>query len=189
MINTVLKNEVKKKLSSKTVFNEVLFLPKWEKIYSFSIVENKFFFNKETINLELYRKFSSGNMLEKYSIRTEDGNTLANMDLKVYKDCVYIINLNINTSLNFNKIVEYMLQTAVEKALYNTTEKEVIINLSFGIFIGNKIKKILTSCGFLPSLDQNNLEKKMFGETFFVKINENSFWMKKIKEMSILINK
>ncbi|MCD7780172.1 MAG: hypothetical protein LUH05_05820, partial [Candidatus Gastranaerophilales bacterium] len=140
-------------------------------------------------NAGLYRKFSSKNLLEKYSIKNENGCSIASMDLKVYKDSVYIINLKINNSHCFNKLIEILLQTAVEKALYNTSEKEVFVNLEVGNFTENKIKKLLLQKEFSCTENQSDLEKKMFGETFKIKITKESFWTKKIKENPILINK
>ncbi len=85
----------KTKFLSENLLNNIYLMPKWEKIKTFSILQNTLFFKKENYNVDLFRKFSSKNMLEKYLIKSQDNLELANMDLKIYKDCVYIINLNI----------------------------------------------------------------------------------------------
>ena len=188
MLNTLVK-ENKQNISLENLLKDVYLLPKWEMIKSFALTEKKFFFRKRLLNIELYRKFSAKNQLEKYSIRTEDEKVLANMDLKIYKDSVYIINLDIESQTNFEQLAERMLQVAVEKALYNTTEKEVVMNLTAGLIVKNRIKKVLLNNGFVTEENQSNYEKEMFGETFSIKISAESDWNKKIKQMPILINK
>ncbi|MCD7879749.1 MAG: hypothetical protein LUG16_07445, partial [Candidatus Gastranaerophilales bacterium] len=164
-------------------------LPKWEKIDSRSYVKSDSFFSKKCINLNLYRKFSSRNILEKYSIKTDDEKTLANMDLKIYKDCVFIINLDIKTNSNLKQIMEYLLQAAAEKALYNTTEKTVCIGLSFPFILKNKIKHILIDNGFAAQENQSDYEKAMFGENYILNTANSDFWNKQIKQNPIFINK
>ncbi len=189
MINIIEKNINKKKLSVESLINDIYLLPKWEKIKSCTLTEKKLFFRRKSINADIFRKFSARNSLEKYSIKMQDNKVLANMDLKVYKDSVYIINFNISPFPNYVGLVEYLLQTAIEKALYNTSEKEVIFNLTPGITSKNKIKKILLNHGFIQSELQSNYEKEMFGETFSIKAENNSYWTKRIKQIPILINK
>lgn len=188
MLNTLVK-ENKQNISLENLLKDVYLLPKWEMIKSFALTEKRFFFRKRLLNIELYRKFSAKNQLEKYSIRTEDEKVLANMDLKIYKDSVYIINLDIESQTNFEQLAERMLQVAVEKALYNTTEKEVVMNLTAGLIVKNRIKKVLLNNGFVTEENQSNYEKEMFGETFSIKISAESDWNKTIKQMPILINK
>ena len=189
MIDTIIKNDNKHKLSVEDLLNEVYLLPKWEKIKTFSLTQKKFLFGIKSFNVNVFRKFSSKNQLEKYSIRTDDEKVLANMDLKVYKDSVYIINLNIEMQTNSEQLIEKMLQIAIEKALYNTSEKKVIFNLTSGLMLRNKIKKILIANEFQKEEEQSKYEEDMFGETFFICIDNSSVWMKKIKQMPILINK
>lgn len=191
MINSLIKHENKNnnKVSIDNILNDIYLLPKWEMIKEFTIFDNSFFFIKNSLNLKLYRKFSSKNQLEKYSIRTENDKVLASMDIKVYKDSVYIINLDINSTLHFDKITEKLIQVAAEKALYNTTEQEVVINLTSGIIIKHKIKKYLTNNEFKPEENQSNYEKELFGETFTLKVNKDSKWVKRIKQLPFLINK
>lgn len=189
MINTVINNNNKQKLSLDNILSDVYLLPKWEMIKSFSLMQKKFFIKTRTINVNLFRKFSSKNLLEKYSIRTTDGNNLANMTLKVYKDCVYIIDLDIESNMNFVQITEKLLQVSIEKALYNTTGKEVFINLTSGLLTKNRIKKILLSNDFIQEENQSSYEKDMFGETFSIKTDNNILWGKRIKQSPILINK
>ncbi len=189
MINTVVSNNNKQKLSLDNILNDIYLLPKWEMIKSFSLTQKKFFIKSKSVNVNLFRKFSSKNLLEKYSLRNEDGISLADMTLKVYKDCLYIIDFDVESNLNFNQITERLLQVAIEKALYNTENKEVFINLTSGLISKNRLKKNLLLNGFSQELNQTEYEKEMFGETFFIKADNNSFWMKTIKQMPILINK
>ena len=189
MLNTLVKENNKQNISIENLLKDVYLLPKWEMIKSFALTEKRFFFRKRLVNVDLYRKFSAKNQLEKYSIRTEDEKILANMDLKIYKDSVYIINLDIETQSNFEQLVKRMLQVAIEKALYNTTEKEVVINLTAGLIVKNRIRKTLLNNGFMTAENQSSYEKEMFGETFSIKISNESDWNKTIKEMPILINK
>ena len=65
----------------------------------------------------------------------------------------------------------------------------MFINLSVDIAKRNKIKKLLMNNGFEPKQDQSEYEKEMFGETFTLAVENNSFWIKRIKQMPILINK
>lgn len=188
MLNTLVK-ENKQNISIENLLKDVYLLPRWEMIKSFALTEKKFFFRKRLLNIDLYRKFSAKNQLEKYSIRTEDERVLANMDLKIYKDSVYIINLDIESQTNFEQLVKHLLQVAIEKALYNTTEKEVVMNLTAGLIVKNRIRKVLLNNGFMAAENQSNYEKEMFGETFSIKISNESEWNKTIKQMPILINK
>ena len=189
MIDTIIKNDNKHKLSVEDLLNEVYLLPKWEKIKTFSLTQKRFLFGIKSYNVNVFRKFSSKNQLEKYSIRTDDEKVLANMDLKVYKDSVYIINLSLESHVNFEPLIDKMLQIAIEKALYNTSDKKVVFNLTSGMLIKNKIRKILIANEFKQEENQSSYEKNMFGETFFICIDNSSVWMKKIKQMPILINK
>ena len=111
------------------------------------------------------------------------------MDLKIYKDSVYIINLDIESQTNFEQLTERLLQVAIEKALYNTTEKEVVMNLTAGLIVKNRIRKALLNNGFTSAENQSSYEKEMFGETFSIRVSEDSNWMRTIKQMPILINK
>jgi hypothetical protein len=188
MINTLVRNN-NKILTVEKVFNDIYLLPKWEKIKSFSFTKRLMMFKTRSLDVNLFRKFSSKNLLEKYSLRTTNDKILANMDLKIYKDSVYIINLNIQAGMEFEQALSKLLQVAIEKALYNTTEKEVIINLTSGIITKNKIKKVLLNNEFVAEENQSSYEKEMFGESFSIKVDNTSNWYKKIKQMPILINK
>ncbi len=188
MINTLIRTEQKSKVDIDSIVNSIYLLPQWEKIKEFAVQQKKLFFRK-SFNVNLYRKFSSKNMLEKYSIRLDNDNVLASMDLKVYKDSVYIIDIDISTSSSFEEIVNKLIQVAVEKSLYNTTEKEVKMNLSYSLLKQNKMRRILTSLGFVPEIEQSQYEKELFGETYILKVDSSIFWQKQIKQMPILINK
>ncbi len=187
MLNTLTNNNNKTKLQIENIQEEIFLLPKWEKIKSFVMLNNIFLLGKNTTKIDLYRRFSSKNSIEKYCIKFPNDKLIANMDLKIYKDCVYIINLDVK--ILSETAVEKLLQTALEKALYNTTDKEVFINISVDIAKRNKIKKLLINNGFETKQDQSEYEKEMFGETFTLAVENNSFWIKRIKQMPILINK
>ncbi len=188
MINTIYIKQNKSKVLVKNIPENVFLLPKWEKIKTFSVIQNNLFFKKTILNLSLFRKFSSKNMLEKYCIKTQDNVELANMDLRIYKDCVYIINLNFQNNNNISNILLELIQVAIEKSLYNTTEEELKINLNFPLNKRNKIKKLLTSNEFFAEENQSDYEKEMFGETLTFKMTKSSKWMKIIKQAPILIN-
>ena len=188
MINSIIKNDKKQNnISVRSLLYESYLFPDWEKIKTFSITKSLFLFKEKILNLDLYRKFSSGNQLEKYAIKTQDGKIAASMDLRVYKDSVYIINFDINLKNNYEQTAQYLMQVAVEKALYNTTEKEVIINLVSNII--NKRRKFLVNSGFMVEEAQSNYEKELFGETYTLKAENDLVWSKRIKQMPILINK
>lgn len=189
MINTILKTDKKENtISIESLLNDVYLLPKWEKIKDIVLHQNKFFF-KRSINAGLFRKFSSKNSVEKYSLRDSNNNVLGFVDLRVYKDSVYIINMNVESNINFEQISNLLLQTAVEKALYNTTEKQLKINLCFSALFNNRLRKIMMSEDFVKEESQTLYEKEMFGETFMLNVESSSFWQKKIKQIHILINK
>ena len=189
MLNTLNTDKNTIKLHVENIISGMYLLPKWEKIKSFSFIENSLFFKKNKINVNLYRKFSSKNMVEKYLIKNNNNVELANMDLKIYKDCVYIINLNFKNNSNINEILTYLIQTAVEKTLYNTTNQELKINLTFPSLTNLKIRKFLLTNEFLQEENQSDYEKEMFGETFIFKMNKFSIWKSKIKHNPILLNK
>ena len=189
LINKENKQQNKSNISVDSLLNDVYLLPKWEMIKSFNISEMTFFFKRKSVKYRLYRKFSSKNKLEKYQIRTADGKVAASMDLKVYKDSVYVINIEVASKLQFDKIAGKIIQVAVEKALYNTTEREVVINLTSGLLINYKIRKFIINNEFIVEEAQSDYEKDLFGETYTLKIKNNSKWMKRIKMFPFLINK
>lgn len=172
-----------------SILNEGYLLPKWEKIKNIVLFQKRFFMPVKLIKASLLRKFSSKNNIEKYCIKDNDGNTVASIDLRVYKDCVYIINISIQETNVFTGALNILFQTAAEKALYNTTNKRLSINLSFSSSLNNKIKKIILDEDFIPEKEQSGYEKDIFGETFTLDVASSLFWQKKIKQMHILINK
>ena len=187
MINTLIKHNNKVNNDLKNILENIYLLPNWEKIASFMLFEKKFFISKSQ-KFNLFRKFSSKNMLEKFEFRTLDDNVCAKIDLKVYKDSVYIINIDVQT-LNFaDNIIKKLVQISAEKALYNTSDKQVKINLSLPLFKMNKIKQILLNLGFV-SEEQSKYEKKMFGETLTLNVEKSVLLQKQIKQNPILINK
>ncbi len=191
MINTILKTDKKNSdlLSIESMLDGVYLLPKWEKIKNIVLFKKRFLMPVQLINSQLFRKFSSKNNIEKYCLKDNNNNVLASVDLRVYKDCVYIINLNVSANSVFSGALNIMLQTAVEKALYNTTNKKLNINLEFSSSVNNKIKKILLKEDFYTPDNQSSYEKEMFGEIYTLDAAASGFWQKKIKQMHILINK
>ena len=191
MINSILKHD-KKEQNLKLVENildDVFLLPRWEKIKEIALLQRKFFFSYKSVQTSLFRKFSLKNNLEKYALKDDSDNLLGNIDLRVYKDSVYIINLNIEQGFDFDQVINILLQVAVEKALYNTVNKQLKINLLFPLLIKNKIKKILVAEDFSAEENQSSYEKNMFGETYVLNVDSSMFWQKKIKQMHFLINK
>ena len=185
---TLIKPQVQKKINIQDLFDGVYLLPNWEKIKEFSL-SKKSLFRFKSFNVQLFRKFSSKNMIEKYSLRVDEEKVLASMDLKVYKDSVYIISIDAQTSNYFNQAVEKLLQVAVEKALYNTSEKELKINLSGSLLKQKKMKNILESFGFIADETQTKYEVDMFGQTYSLKVENSNDWNNRIKHFPILINK
>lgn len=186
MVNTLVKNN-KIKYTAEKITDEVFLLPRWEKIKSFPILRNMMFLGNNTVKINLYRKFSAKNGLEKYCLKFDDGRVIANMDLKIYKDCVYIINLDIKDMSE--QSIGKLIQTAVEKALYNTTDKKVYINIQKDFFKKSKIKKILLNNEFALEKNQSKYEKDMFGETLILDVENSEYWTKKVQQNPILINK
>ncbi len=192
MINTTTKININEKLNKSIdkFINESGFLPnKWEKIKEIQIQKRNIFFKFLTIDTVLWRKFSFKNSLEKYSLKNKNGKILGNLDIKIYKDNVYIINLDIKSIADFNEVFIKLVQIAVEKSIYNTTDKEVKFNLSMPLLLKNKTKKLLLINDFIIEENQSKYEKEIFGEIFILKANSSFLWLKKIKQMPILINK
>ena len=187
MINTLIKHNNKVNNDLKNILENIYLLPNWEKIASFMLFEKKFFISKSR-KFDLYRKFSSKNMLEKFEIKDLNNKVCANLDLKVYKDSVYIINIDIDTLNYVDKIITKLIQISTEKALFYTSDKEVKINLTLPLLKKAAIKHILLNLGFV-SEKQSNYEKEMFGETLSLNVEKSAFWQKKIKQFPVLINK
>jgi len=187
MINTIDKKyNDKSKFIVDDLINNVYLLPKWEKIKSFSYSVRKFIFNKKLVNTDLFRKISYNNHIEKYMFKNTDGIISANMDLRIYKDCAYIINLNFKNNNVADELLLDFIQVAAEKALYCTSDKELKINLNFSRHVNNKIRKILYLNEFKPEAAQNNYEKELFGETLTLKTDDSYIWLKRIKQTPVL---
>lgn len=191
MINTILKNDkkIQNTISIDSILGDINLLPKWEKIKEVALQQKAFLLPSGTIQASIFRKFSFKNSVEKYSLKDKKDNILGSIDLRVYKDSVYIINMNIDTVRNFEETASMLLQIAAEKTLFNTTDKLLKINLLFPFAIRNKIKKVLLSEDFISEENQNSYEKEMFGETYTLDVPSSVFWQKRIKQMQILINK
>ncbi len=189
MINTISKTDKKDQSSLilENLLNESFLFSKWEKIKDI-IVERKSLFSRKQLSIGLFRKFSTKNNVEKYVLKDDKGNIAAGMDLRVYKDSVYIININAGVNSDFEQIFYPLFQIAAEKTLYNTTDKILKINLSFPIALKNKIKKFITNKDFCKEEYQSKYEQEMFGETYSMNIELSSFWQKRIKNSPILIN-
>ncbi len=188
MINTIIKSDKKEQnvIHINELLNDNYLLPKWERIKKISLTKKRLF-SEVQIEAGLYRKFSAKNNIEKYIIKNEKDITAGTLDLKVYKDSVYIINLTVNSDLNFEQIVNIFIQIAVEKTLYNTTNKIVNINLSYPLHIRNKLKKALINSGFSSEANQSKYEKDLFGETYTLNAAMSSIWQKRIKQKHFLI--
>ncbi len=189
MINTIEIKNNKNKFLVENLKENMYLLPKWEKISTLSVFQNTMFFGKKKFSVNLMRKFSSKNMLEKYMVKSQEGEILANMDLRIYKDCVFVINFNFKNIFNIENIIMNLIQTAIEKALYNTSEQEVKISLTFPLNIRKKLKKLLLSNEFTIDENQSQYEKEMFGEMLYYKVKPFSTWKLRIKQNPILINK
>lgn len=189
MINSILKSDKKEQntLFLENLLNESYLLPNWEKIKDVIIEKRKMFCFKKYINAGLYRKFSSKNSVEKYCIKNQNNDIIAGIDLRVYKDCVYIINCYADLSFNFENSFNILLQVAVEKAFYNTTDKKLNINLSFPPLLKSKIKKIISVEDFEKEEVQSKYEQEMFGEIFSLNAASSSFWQKKIKQQHLYL--
>lgn len=160
------------KQTSGNVISDIFNLPSWEIVKSVKLKQNSFFlFNKE-LSVNLLHKLYNKNSIDKYSIRTLDGEMLANIDLKIYKDCVYIVNIEINENKKLFSAVDKLIQTAIDLAFYNTSNKEVIINISSDWQYKRKIKKILLSKKFELEKHQSNYEKQMLGELYILKMQK-----------------
>lgn len=166
MVNSAAINDNKQNQVLGNIANDIYFLPNWEIINSFTVKENYFFFFNKIINVNLLRKFVLKSTLEKYSIRTTDNKALANMDIKLYKDCVYIVSLETDINGKSDSALEKLIHTAMEKAFTDTTEKEVLINISPKQKHKRKIKKMLINNGFKIEENQSDYEKNMFGEIY-----------------------
>ncbi len=186
MINTLVKNIPNKQLEDiDFLINSIYAVPQWEKINEFSIA-SKSLFSKNHLNVSLYKKYSTKNAIEKYSIRAFDKKEIATMIIKSYKDCIYIISIDCNDNKCFNSSIEKLLQVAIEKSLEFEEKKEVKINLYSTILKQRKMDKILSDMCFIKEENQSSYEKEMFGTTYKLKSEESIFWHKRIKQMPIL---
>ena len=186
MINTLSTDNKKQQQVVGNIVNDIYLLPSWEILKSFSVTGNRFFFFHQELKVNLLYKFVSESMLEKYSIRTDEGKVLAGMDLMMYKDSVYIVNLEIVSNNCIKGVIEKLLQAAVEKAMYYTSEKQVIINVSSDFKHKNRIKRILTKNHFELEENQRSYEIMLLGETYKLKVETSSFWTERINKMPIL---
>lgn len=189
MINTIEKNEEKSSISIDKLFQDICSLSRWEVIRTFPVGKRSCFFPAKVYNVNLFRRFSAKNNVEKYMLKDSNEKEVALMDLKIYKDSVYIINFQIKQDKSYDKFVLLMLQIAAEKALYNTTEKELHINLPVAFFAGLKLRKLITNNGFVSVLNQSDYEKRLFGEAFKLNVGNSTIWNDRIEHLPILLNK
>ncbi len=180
-----IKND-KSVISIEQLFQDTCGISKWEKIRNFSVSMHTFFFQDKTIDIALYRRFSNKNYLEKYFLKDTNGKILAKMDLKTYKDCVYIISIEVFSRRFYEQILLLILQAAVERSMYNTTQKEVNINIPKSLFKNRKLKKFIIENSFIQINSQSNYEKQLFGEAFRLKILNSDLWLNKIKYFQLL---
>lgn len=189
MINTIEKNDDKSSISIDKLFQDICSLSRWEVIRTFPIGRHSFFFPAKVYNVNLFRRFSAKNNVEKYMLKDSNEKEVALMDLKIYKDSVYIINFQIMQDKSYDKFALLMLQIAAEKSLYNTTEKEVHINIPSAFFAGLKLRKLITNNCFVSLLNQSDYEKRLFGEAFKLNVENSKQWLEKIEQLPILLNK
>lgn len=172
MLNAPVKTENKLKLSDKKLISGLYVLPKQEKIKTFYFSRNHLFlFGKPEI-LDLYKRFSLKNRLEKYSIKDSCGKLIAEMSLKTYKDSVYIIDFNFLSFKKFNQSVNILVEVAKDRAISDTSEKEVRLNLGFSQNLNSRLKKFMFGKGFTSVEAQSNYEKEMFGEQLVFKASD-----------------
>ncbi len=171
------------------IVNDIYFSPGWEKISSFVISEKNFFFFSKSYNVDLLRKFALKRMLEKYIIRTFDSKVIAEMDLKLYKDCIYIVNLEINIKKNAAAAIEKFLKISFEKALNETTEKKVLVNILPKQKYRSIIKKLLIKNGFEIEANQSEYEKQMFGEIYGINIKTQLYRPLPVKAEPVLLKR
>lgn len=188
MTNTITKIENNTKQNLELLFNDIYLFPNWEKVGECTLTKRRLFGTK-TVNLQLYRKFSPKNVIEKYSLRINDSQTVSYMDLKVYKDCVYVINLDSDSRSLFKDSIVNLMQIAIEKAVLDTTNKEVRMNLSYPLVKKKKIKRTLKELGFIEERNQSQYEKEIFGETLFLKAEISTLWNNHLRHKSFLISK
>lgn len=148
------------------IADRVRFLPQWEIIKEFNIKENKYLFFKKPLKVNLLKKFSEKTLLEKYSVRTLAGAVLADMDIKVYKDSVYIVNFEISAEKSAKSAAEKLLQISAQEAACSGTSKDVFINILPEQKNKKELKKLLLKFGFEAEQNQSACEQKIFGETF-----------------------
>ncbi len=187
MISIIEKNENNKSLISiEKLLQNVCSLSEWEKVKDFSISEHEFFFADKIRDISLYRKFSAKNNVEKYLLKDSSDNILAAMDMKIYKDSVYIISLNAELNKSYDKLILLLLRVAVETSLYKTSEGEVYINLSNNFFKNYRLRKIISANDFSADEKQSSYEKRLFGVSFKLKISNSNLWYNRIKQKQML---
>jgi|GEM_PF-5485274 len=141
-------------------------LPSWEIADTFTISDKKFFFCRKKHRVNLLKNFSERNMLEKYSIRTIEGRTLADMDLRIYKDSIYIISLEMNNNEKSKEALNALIKTALKRAFDGGADKDVFISIMPEQHCRNALIKQLINIGFAPDESQNSCEKRMFGDMY-----------------------
>ena len=175
MINTAIIDYNKQKQMLANIVNNIYLFPGWEVIKQFDIVENKFIFGKKLLRVNLLYKYSKKNMLEKYSVRSTEGQILAGMDLKVYKDSIFIVNIEKIKKRNVSGVCEKLLQTAIQKAICFTTKKEVYINILPEQKNKRKLYKILIKSGFKQEENQSKYEMSIVGKTYKFKADNCNY--------------
>ena len=88
------------------------------------------------------------------------------MDLRIYKDSIYIISLELNKNEKSKGALDALIKTALNRASEGGADKEVFISIMPEQRCRNKIIKQLTYCGFSPDDNQSSCEKRMFGDMY-----------------------
>lgn len=166
MINSAAINEKADANSLRRAAENLYRLPSWEIADTFTISDKKFFFCTKKHRVNLLKNFSERNMLEKYSIRTIEGRILAEMDLRIYKDSIYIISLEINKNEKSKEALRSLIKTALNRASDDGADKDVFISIMPEQNCRSIVIKQLAACGFSLDETQSSCEKRMFGDMY-----------------------
>ena len=160
-------------------------IPLYDFVNVVTIQKKKFFFRSVPQTYNIYKRSSVNHLLEKYKIGFNQDNPVASFLLKIYKDSVYIVDLKINSDVDFGRMLEKIVQIASERALELTTRKEVKVNVASSLFFGKL--DCYRACDFESEEQQTEFEKKSLGEALVLKVVKSAKLMKRIKKNPILI--
>lgn len=159
-------------------------VPLYDFVNVITIQKRKFLFRSVPQTYNIYKRSSVNHLLEKYKIGFNQDNPVTTFWLKIYKDSVYIVDLKINSDVDFTQMLENIVQIASERALEMTTRKEVRVNVAPSLF--SKVDRY-KACDFESEEEQTEFEKKSLGEALILKVLKSNKFMKRIKKNPILI--